>query len=80
MKYKVWRVTGEFRILDKKFKFNKEIVADKETHAREKILSEIGSRHGVSRRYIVISEIKQIKPQEVRNLELRKALGAERAA
>ncbi len=77
-KYRVWRAKGEFRILKRKYTFNKEIVADKESHVRERILSEIGSRHRLSRRYINILEIKEIKPQEVKDLELRKALSGER--
>jgi large subunit ribosomal protein LX len=77
MSSKIWRASGEYIKKNKKFTFTREILGDKETHVREKILSELGSRHRVRRRDIAINEIKELKPEEVTNLDLRRILGLE---
>jgi large subunit ribosomal protein LX len=77
MSTKVWRVNGSYRKNKRTFTFTKELIAAKEAHVREKVLSELGSRHRVQRRYIEFTEIKEIKPEEVTNLDLRKILGLE---
>ncbi|MFW9925664.1 MAG: 50S ribosomal protein L18Ae [Candidatus Thorarchaeota archaeon] len=74
---KIWRATGKYKKKKRSFSFTKELLAEKESHVREKILSELGSRHRVKRREIDINEIKEIKPEEVQNLDLRKILGLE---
>ncbi|MHA1943742.1 MAG: 50S ribosomal protein L18Ae [Candidatus Thorarchaeota archaeon] len=74
---KIWRASGAYRKKKKKFIFSRELLAEKESHVREKILSELGSRHRVKRREIEIEEINEIKPEEVQNLDLRKILGLE---
>jgi len=77
MSSKIWRAKGAYRKRKKSFTFTKELLADKDSHVRERILSEVGSRHRVKRNDIDISEIKEIKPEEVTNMELRKILGLE---
>lgn len=77
MSSKVWLATGEYRKLKRKFTFSKELIALKEAHVKEKIYSELGSRHRVKRKDITISSIKEIQPEEVKNLDLRKILGVE---
>lgn len=77
MSAKIWLATGEYMKNKMKFKFSRELLGEKEAHVREKILSELGSRHRVKRREITISEIKEIKPEEIQNLDLRKFLGLE---
>ncbi len=77
MSSKIWRAKGAYKKNKRTFTFSRELLAEKDTHAREKILSELGSRHGVKRRDIDIAEIKEIKPEEVTNLDLRKILGLE---
>ena len=77
MSSKVWRATGEYRKKRKTFNFSKEMIALKEDHVRERLYSEIGSRHRVRRKDIDIQEIKEIKPEEVVNLDLRRILGVE---
>ena len=74
---KIWLAAGEYKKNKRKFTFSRELLGEKESHIREKILSELGSRHRVKRREITISEIKEIKPEEVKSLELRKFLGLE---
>jgi large subunit ribosomal protein LX len=77
MSTKIWLASGEYLKKKRKFIFSREILGEKESHVREKILSELGSRHRVKRRLITITEIKEIEPEEVKNLELRKFLGLE---
>ncbi len=77
MSSKIWLATGEYTILKKIFKFSRELLAPKEEHVREKVYSELGSRHKVRRKYIKFTEIKEIKPEDVKNLDLRKTLGLE---
>ncbi|RDE16537.1 MAG: 50S ribosomal protein L18a [Candidatus Thorarchaeota archaeon] len=74
-----WSVTGTYRKNKHTFKFAKELIGEKESHIRERTLSDIGSRHRIRRRDIEISEIKQLKPAEVKSLELRRRLGVESA-
>jgi large subunit ribosomal protein LX len=74
---KIWRASGAYKKKKRNFIFSRELLAEKESHVREKILSELGSRHRVRRREIEITEIKEIKPEEVQNLDLRKVLGLE---
>ena len=77
MSLKIWLASGEYMKNKEKFTFSRELLGEKEAHVREKILSELGSRHRVKRREITISEIKEIKPEEVQSLDLRKFLGLE---
>ena len=77
MSSKIWRATGVYTKNKRSFTFSRELLADKDSHVREKILSELGSRHRVKRRDIDIAEIKEIKPEDVTNFELRKILGLE---
>ncbi|MHA1771295.1 MAG: 50S ribosomal protein L18Ae [Candidatus Thorarchaeota archaeon] len=77
MSAKVWRITGEYLKLKRKYAFSKELVAVNEERAKERTLSELGSRHRVKRREIRIKDIKEIKPEEIHSLELRRLLGVE---
>ncbi|MGY5865069.1 MAG: 50S ribosomal protein L18Ae [Candidatus Thorarchaeota archaeon] len=74
---KIWRASGAYKKNKRNFTFSRELLAEKESHVREKILSELGSRHRVKRREIEIREVKELKPEEVKNLDLRKLLGLE---
>jgi large subunit ribosomal protein LX len=77
MSSKIWRASGEYTKKNRKFRFTRELLGDKESHVREKIFSELGSRHRVDRKHIAINEIKELKPEEVTNLDLRRILGLE---
>lgn len=61
----------------KKMYFSREMIAQKEAHVRERVLSELGSRHRVKRKDIVFKEIREIDPKEAQSLEIRRALGIE---
>ena len=77
MSSKIWRASGDYKKKKRTFTFSRELLGEKESHIREKILSELGSRHRVRRKEINITEIKEIKPEEVTDLDLRKILGLE---
>jgi large subunit ribosomal protein LX len=77
MSSKVWRASGTYKKREKTFSFTKEMICPKEAHVMERVMSELGSRHRVKRRDISITKIKEISPEEVSNLELRKLLGVE---
>ena len=77
MDTKVWLATGMYKKGNVTKVFSKELLSKSEAHVREKILSELGSRHHVKRKYITITEIKELKREEVRDLDIRKALGIE---
>jgi large subunit ribosomal protein LX len=68
---------GAYKKSKRTFTFTRELLAEKDSHVREKILSELGSRHRVKRKEITITEVKEIKPEEVTDFELRKILGLE---
>jgi large subunit ribosomal protein LX len=61
----IFRIKGEYRAKNKKIPFTKEVKALKEAHAIEKLLSLIGSKHRVPRKFITITEIKQIQVDEL---------------
>ena len=77
MSSKIWRASGDYKKKKRRFIFSRELLGEKEAHIREKILSELGSRHRVKRKQINITEIIEIKPEEVTDLDLRKILGLE---
>ena len=77
MSTKIWKATGEYKKKKKTFRFTKELLADRESHAKEKIYSDLGSKHRVLRRHITFDEVVEIKPEEVTNLDLRRQLGVE---
>ena len=77
MSSKIWRASGDYKKMKRTFTFSRELLGEKEAHIREKVLSELGSRHRVKRREINIVEIKEIKPEEVTDLDLRRLLGLE---
>ncbi|TFF92107.1 50S ribosomal protein L18a [Candidatus Thorarchaeota archaeon] len=77
MDSKIWRATGEYDKKKKTFVFTKELIADKKSHVKEKIYSDLGSRHRVKRREIRFEKIEEIEPEELTDLDLRRLLGVE---
>jgi large subunit ribosomal protein LX len=65
---KAFRATGTFKT--GKFssqKFTIEIASENEASATEQVLSNLGSRHKLNRKQIMISEIKLIQGEEITN-------------
>ena len=62
---KIYRVKGTFVMGDEFHKFVKEYKATSEADIEEKIYERFGSKHGINRNQIKISEITEIAPEEV---------------
>lgn len=59
-----YRAVGTFRSGVKNQPFTIDVVADDEDAAMEYIYSNFGSRHGVKRRFVVVSSMNEINPSE----------------
>ena len=62
---KIYRVKGTFVMGDEFHKFVKEYKATSEADIEQKIYERFGSKHGINRSQIKISEITEIAPEEV---------------
>ncbi len=69
---KAFKVTGQINKPNLKTPFAKEVLADKSEHAVEKVYSELGSRHRVKRHHIKITNVEEIKPEDIENPILKK--------
>lgn len=69
---KVFRVTGKIYKPNLTTDFVKELVADKAEHAQEKVYAEIGSRHRVKRCHMKVTNVEEVKPEEIENPILKK--------
>jgi len=72
---RAFRVAGDFRIAPTQWqKFRREVAAPDEAAAREHVFSDLGSKHGVARRYIRIGAITELKAEEVTSPVVRARL------
>jgi len=73
---KVFRVVGYMKLyrLGELRKFVIEVPALKAEHAIEKVLSELGSRHKLKRRHIVVKKVEEISEEEVTKGHVRELL------
>jgi large subunit ribosomal protein LX len=62
---KIYRVKGTFVMGDEYHEFTKEYKATSEADIEQKIYDRFGSKHGINRNQISISEIVEITPEEV---------------
>ena len=62
---KIYRVKGTFVMGDEFHEFVKEYKATSEADIEEKIYERFGSKHGINRNQIKISEITEIAPEDV---------------
>ena len=62
---KIYRVKGTFVMGDEFHKFVKEYKATSEADIKQKIYERFGSKHGINRNQIKISEITEIAPEDV---------------
>ena len=62
---KIYRVKGTFVMGDEFHKFVKEYKATSVADIEQKIYERFGSKHGINRNQIKISEITEIAPEEV---------------
>ena len=61
---KAFRAVGTFRSGVKNQPFTIDVVADDVDGAMEYVYSNFGSRHGVKRRFVVVSSMSEINPSE----------------
>ena len=61
---KAFRAVGTFRSGVKNQPFTMDVVAEDEDGAMEYIYSNFGSRHGVKRRFVIVSSMDEINPSE----------------
>ncbi|MCR5026672.1 MAG: 50S ribosomal protein L18a [Methanobrevibacter sp.] len=64
---KIYRVKGTFVMGDEFHKFVKEYKATCEADVEQKIYERFGSKHGINRNQIKISEIAEIAPEDVQD-------------
>jgi len=60
---KTYRVSGTFRMGDKWSHFVSDVHTESPERAREKIFSDYGSRHHLSRRYIKVEKVEEVKAE-----------------
>ena len=61
---KAFGAVGTFRSGVKNQPFTMDVVAEDEDGAMEYIYSNFGSRHGVKRRFVIVSSMNEINPSE----------------
>ncbi len=71
---KIFRVTGKIVKPNLKTDFKKELRAMKQEDALDRVYKEIGSKHRAKRSQIKIAKIEEIKPEEVKDIALRKMI------
>ncbi|HDD59775.1 MAG: 50S ribosomal protein L18a [Thermoplasmata archaeon] len=72
---KPYIVEGYYPLPGGRQNFRKEVAAENEDEALEKVYSLIGSNHKVKRRFIRILSVREITPDEVRNPLVRFLVG-----
>ena len=78
MKVKAFRVSGVMRIKDSWQKFSVELTEVSEENAVERVYSLLGSRHKLKRAHIKVLEVRELSPDEVTDLRVRKLLSADK--
>lgn len=71
---KVFRVNGQFRMGRSLSKFSIEAIGAEKDAAISRVLSTIGSRHGIDRHNIFIKEVTEISADKIEDPVVRKQL------
>lgn len=74
---KIFKVTGEIQKPNLKTAFQKEVVAVKAEHAKEKVYAELGSKHRAKRFHIRIDSVEEVPPEQIENPLLKKLVTGE---
>ena len=74
---KAFKVTGQINKPNLSTPFVRELLADKNEHAVEKVYAELGSRHRVKRYHIKITGVKEVTAEEIVNPILKKIMSGE---
>jgi len=73
---KAFRISGRFRMGRAWQPFAKELAAADEPAAREKLLSILGSQHGIPRKYVSITAVAEVPVDQVVNHAVKYAVEA----
>src|SRR2546422_9828657 len=73
---KAFRISGRFRMGRSWQPFSKELAAQDEAGAREKLFSILGSQHGVPRKYVSIAGVEEVPKDQVEDHAGKYALEA----
>ena len=68
---KGYRISGRFRMGRAWQAYSKEVAADDEAAARDRLLSVLGSQHGVARKYIEIAQVIEVPAAELQDHAVR---------
>jgi large subunit ribosomal protein LX len=68
---KAFRISGRFRMARDWTPFSKEVAANDEAAAREKVMSLLGSHHGVGRKYITIAKVEAVAKDQIADHAVR---------
>ena len=68
---KAYKVSGSFMMGTKWMKYSREVAAVDEAGAKERIFSDLGSKHKVRRRYIKIDEVAEVPVDQVEDLAVK---------
>jgi large subunit ribosomal protein LX len=68
---KVFRLKGSFGEKGRNQVFTMDVVAPTEAKATEKVYTDIGSKHKVKRRFVVISSVEAVKAADSKSLLVR---------
>jgi large subunit ribosomal protein LX len=71
---KGYRIHGRFRMGRDWQAYSKEVAAADEAAARERLLSILGSQHGVARKYIEIASVDEVPASELRDHAVKYAV------
>ena len=71
---KAFRISGRFRMGRTWQPISKEVAAADEAAAREKLLSVLGSQHGVPRKYITISKVEEVPIDQLEDQAVKYAV------
>jgi large subunit ribosomal protein LX len=75
---KAFKIDGEIEVEKRCWqKFSKEIAADDEAKAREKLMCDLGSRQGMKRRNINVKSVQEVKKDKVVDHVVRYQLGVD---
>ncbi len=71
---KAYRISGRFRMGPNWQGFAKEVAAADEAGAKERLLSILGSQHGVARKYIEVHQVTEVPVAELKDHAVRYAV------
>jgi large subunit ribosomal protein LX len=64
---KAYKVSGSFLMKDRWQNFTKEVAAENPAQAKEVILSDLGSKHRVTRKFVKVEKIVELTPDQLEN-------------